>query len=466
MVMNTSDAAVSIDEESIQDVLSQSKQHDAVRVREILAKSLELKGLDIDDVSVLMMVDDEELLEELFITARTAKETIYGRRIVLFVPLYVSNECFNECLYCAFRFSNKEITRRTLTQEEIAHEVRILVEQGHKRVLLVAGEACSQNEPSYILNAIETIYATKSGPGEIRRINVNISPLDVDGFRELKAAKIGTYQLFQETYHRPTYEHMHAKGKKRDYEWRIGAIDRAMQAGIDDVGVGVLFGLYDWRFEVMALMQHIAHLEKEFGVGCHTISVPRMEPAMGSEVATSPPYPVSDIDFKKIIAIFRLAVPYTGMILSTRENPDMRRAALALGISQISAGSRTNPGGYLEDRRNDGQFSLGDHRPLDEVIRDVAALGYIPSFCTACYRLGRTGEDFMDLAKPGEIKLHCEPNAFSTFTEYLQDYGSPETKKVGEKLIDESLAGMEGKQKSRTETMVAKVRSGKRDVFV
>jgi 2-iminoacetate synthase len=313
---------------------------------------------------------------------------------------------------------------------------------------------------------LETIYATKSGTGEVRRVNVNIAPLDVDEFRELKAAKIGTYQLFQETYHRPTYEKVHVKGKKRDFDWRIGAIDRAMEAGIDDVGVGVLFGLYEWRFEVMALMQHIAHLERKFGVGCHTISVPRMEPAMGSDLASSPPHPVSDIDFKKIIAVFRLAVPYTGMILSTRENPDIRRAALAMGISQISAGSRTNPGGYLKEERDDGQFSLGDHRPLDEVIRDVASLGYVPSFCTACYRLGRTGEDFMDLAKPGEIKLHCEPNAFSTFTEYLQDYGSPETRAVGEKLIEDSLVDMEGKQKKITTGLVEKVRSGKRDVFV
>ena len=464
--MNISSAAASIDEGNIQDTLSISEKHDAVRVREILAKALELKGLEIGDVAVLMMVDDPELLEELFVTAKTVKETIYGKRIVLFVPLYISNQCYNECLYCAFRFSNKEIKRRTLTHEEIAHEVQILVEQGHKRILLVSGEARSKNDLSYVLRAIETIYATKSGPGEIRRINVNISPVDVDGFRELKAAKIGTYQLFQETYHRQTYAKVHVKGKKSDYDWRMGAIDRAMMAGIDDVGVGVLFGLYDWRFEVMALMQHIAHLEKEFGVGCHTISVPRMEPAMGCEVASSPPYPVSDIDFKKIIAILRLAVPYTGMILSTRENPDTRREALALGISQISAGSRTNPGGYLEETRENGQFSLGDHRPLDEVIRDVASMGYIPSFCTACYRLGRTGEDFMDLAKPGEIKLHCEPNAFSTFTEYLQDYASPETKSVGKKLIDESLAHMEGKQRRITEGMVEKVRSGERDIFV
>lgn len=460
------DAVVFIDEAKIGDALAACIDHDAVRVREILAKSLELKGLDSGDVAVLMAVDDPELLDELFLTAREVKETIYGRRLVLFAPLYVSNLCSNECLYCAFRSSNKEVKRRSLTQEEIAQEVCTLIEQGHKRILLVSGESYPQRGISYILDAIETIYATKSGNGEIRRINVNISPLDLEGFRELKAAKIGTYQLFQETYHRETYKKVHVRGEKSDFDWRISAMDRAMEAGIDDVGVGVLFGLYDWRFEVMALMQHIGHLEEKFGVGCHTISIPRMEPAIGCEIASNPPYPVSDIDFRKIIAIFRLAVPYTGMILSTRETPDTRREALALGISQISAGSRTNPGGYSEEEGNANQFSLGDHRPLDEVIRDVASLGYIPSFCTACYRLGRTGQDFMDLAKPGEIKYHCEPNAFSTFTEYLEDYASPETKKVGENLISGSLANMEPKQKKITTGLVEKVRSGKRDVFV
>jgi 2-iminoacetate synthase len=460
------DTIVSIDEGEIGDAMATCVDQDAIRVREILAKSMELKGLDSEDVAVLMAVDDPDLLDEIFVTARRAKETIYGRRLVLFAPLYVSNLCSNECLYCAFRSSNKEVKRRSLTQEEIAQEVRILIDQGHKRTLLVSGETYPQKGISYILDTIETIYATKSGNGEIRRINVNISPLNTEEFRELKAAKIGTYQLFQETYHRETYKKVHVRGEKRDYDWRISAMDRAMEAGIDDVGVGVLFGLYDWRFEVMALMQHIGHLEEKFGVGCHTISIPRMEPAVGCEIASNPPYPVSDIDFRKIIAIFRLAVPYTGMILSTRETPETRREAFALGISQISAGSRTNPGGYSEEEGDASQFSLGDHRPPDEVIRDIASLGYIPSFCTACYRLGRTGEDFMDLAKPGEIKYHCEPNAFSTFTEYLLDYASPETREVGEKLISESLATMEPKQKKITLRLVEKVRSGKRDVFV
>lgn len=464
--MTKENTAAYIDEAEIKVILATGSDRDTVRVREVLAKSREMKGLNINDVVVLMAISDPELLGELFHTAKNVKEDIYGKRLVLFAPLYISNLCSNECLYCAFRASNKEVKRRTLTQEEIAREVRILVEQGHKRTLLVSGSTYPREGLSYILNAIETIYGVKSGNGEIRRINVNISPLSVEGFRELKAAKIGTYQLFQETYHRETYSRVHMSGEKSDYDWRISAMDRAMEAGIDDVGIGVLFGLYDWRFEVMALMQHINHLEQKFGVGCHTISVPRMEPAISSEIASHPPHPVSDIDFKKLIAILRLAVPYTGMIMSTRETPDVRCKTFALGISQISAGSRTNPGGYYDDESDASQFSLGDHRPVDEVIRDAAFLGYIPSFCTACYRLGRTGGDFMDIAKPGEIKNHCNPNAMSTFTEYLEDYASPETKEVGERLIEELLEDMEEKPSKISLKLIENVRSGERDVFV
>jgi len=379
---------VPIREDEIDAVLSEGQVRDAGRVRAVLAKALELKGLDRHDVAALMSVSDPELLGELFSTARQVKEAIYGRRLVLFAPLYISNLCANECLYCAFRAQNKDVKRRALTQEEIAREVKILVEQGHKRILLVAGESYPREGFSYVLKSIETIYATRSGKGEIRRVNANVAPLTLDEFKELKAAKIGTYQLFQETYHRETYKKVHLRGKKVDYDWRISAMDRAMQAGIDDVGIGVLFGLADWRFEILALMQHIAHLEQRFGVGPHTISVPRLEPATGSTLASQPPNAVSDIDFRKIVAILRLAVPYTGIIMSTRETPNIRRETFALGVSQISAGSRTNPGGYAEDEKLDSsQFALGDHRPLDEVVRDISTLGYIPSFCTGCYRL-------------------------------------------------------------------------------
>jgi 2-iminoacetate synthase len=425
-----------------------------------------LNGLEAEDMAALMTVSDPELLAGLFAAAQHVKTEIYGRRLVLFAPLYVSNMCANECTYCAFRARNKALVRRALSQDEIARETRILVEQGHKRVLLVAGESYPSEGFSYVLKAIETVYSVVEDNGEVRRINANVAPLTLDEFRQLKAARIGTYQLFQETYHRPTYTSVHIAGRKKDFDWRVTAMDRAMQAGIDDVGIGVLFGLFDWRFELLALMQHIRHLEARFGIGPHTISVPRMEPATGSDIASQPPHPVSDIDFRKIVAILRLAIPYTGIIMSTRESAHIRRETFALGVSQISAGSRTNPGGYTDDERADAaQFCLGDHRPLDEVIRDVASLGYIPSFCTACYRLGRTGRDFMDLAKPGEIKEHCDPNALATFVEYLIDYASEETRLVGDALVERVLASMEAVPGQKAASMVARVRAGKRDVF-
>jgi len=456
-----------IDEAAIDEAMHSAATKDAVRVREILAKAGELKGLDMDEVAVLSSVSDPELLGELFGAARDAKEAIYGARLVLFAPLYISNLCSNDCLYCAFRVRNTELKRRVLTQEEIRHEVELLVDQGHKRVLLVAGEAYPKQQGfQYILDSIATVYDVKRGNGEIRRVNVNIAPLSVDDFRALKAAGIGTFQLFQETYHRETYRRMHVGGKKKDYDWRVTGMHRAMEAGIDDVGIGVLFGLADWRFEVLALMQHIRELERSYGVGPHTISMPRLEPASGSDIAEEPPMPVDDVDFRKLVAILRLAVPYTGMIMSTRETPNLRRETFALGVSQISAGSRTNPGGYAEDEKFDtAQFQLGDHRSLDEVIRDVAGLGYVPSFCTACYRLGRTGMDFMDLAKPGEIKHHCDPNALSTFLEYLLDYGSDSTRAIGESLIAQKTAEMDDVRRAHTEKMLAGVRAGDRDVL-
>ena len=456
---------VEIDERGIQETLKLYSQPDKNHVRTILAKAAEMKGLDALETAALMSVDEPELLQEMFETAQRVKETIYGKRLVLFAPLYVSNLCGNECTYCAFRARNKAVKRRVLTQAEIARETEILVRQGHKRVLLVAGEAYPAQGFQYILDAIDTIYSVKVGPGEIRRINVNVAPLTVEQFRQLKERKIGTYQIFQETYHRETYRRVHLAGKKRDYDWRITAMDRAMAAGIDDVGIGVLFGLYDWKFEILALMQHIRHLEDKFGVGPHTISVPRLEPATGSDMAANPPHPVSDLDFKKIVAILRLTVPYTGIIMSTRETAEMRRATFELGVSQISAGSRTNPGGYDEEGEDASQFSLGDHRSLDEVIRDVAKNGYIPSFCTGCYRLGRTGQDFMDLAKPGDIKAHCDPNGLSTFQEYLEDYASAETKRIGEETIRLALEKMEEVPRRRAERLVKMVKEGKRDVY-
>ena len=458
-----------INEAEIAATLKSAGQAEPQRVRGVLAKARELQGLDASEVAILMEARDPALLEEIFSAARDVKNEIYGNRLVLFAPLYISNFCKNECSYCAFRVRNKALKRRALTPAELAEETRVLINEGHKRVLLVAGESYPDGEGfNYVLKAIETVYATRSGNGEIRRINVNVAPLTLEEFRLLKGAKIGTYQLFQETYHRETYAAVHQAGPKRDYDWRVTAFDRAMDAGIDDVGVGVLFGLYDWKFEMLALQQHIRHLEQTFGVGPHTISVPRLEPAVGSDLAEAPPHAVSDTDFRKIVAILRLAVPYTGIIMSTRENAATRRATFELGVSQISAGSRCDPGGYATrgDSYTSEQFQLGDHRSLDEVVRDVASLGYTPSFCTACYRLGRTGADFMDLAKPGLIKHHCGPNALSSCMEYLLDYATAETRSVGERLVTDELQAQEGSVRQIATRLVGEVRQNKRDVFV
>ena len=466
--MITHERADFICEQEIEGILTHRQSPKPAQVRELLVKAKEMHGLSMDEVSRLSFVESPELLQEIFSAAKQIKEEIYGSRLVLFAPLYVSNRCANECTYCAFRATNTSLKRRTLTQEEIAEETRILIRQGHKRVLIVSGEALPPQGFQYLIDSIVTVYNTKIGPGEIRRVNVNLAPQTTDRFRQLKEADIGTFQLFQETYHRPTYAEVHLKGTKRDYDWRATAFDRAMDAGIDDVGMGVLFGLYDWRFEMLAMMQHFRHLEQKYGVGPHTISFPRIEPAVGSEIASQPPHAVSDADFLKMIAIMRLAVPYTGMIMSTRETAEVRRKTLALGISQISAGSRTDPGGYKdgEGDPNGSQFQLGDHRTVEEVVSDVVSLGYLPSFCTACYRMGRTGQDFMDLAKPGEIKYHCHPNALSTFQEYLCDYASPQAKSAGEKLISIELQHMDGQQTACALPMLNQVRRGERDVFV
>ncbi len=454
-----------INEQKVWDALENNQNPDPSRIREILARATEMKGLTLDEVAVLTCIQEPEMLEELYNTANRVKDTIYGKRLVLFAPLYISNLCANECLYCAFRASNKGINRHALSQEHIAREVEVLIKQGHKRILLVAGESYPKEGLQYVLDSVKTIYSVKSEHGEIRRVNVNVAPLTTDEFKQLKSTNIGTYQIFQETYHRETYAKVHKGGKKKDYNWRVWALHRAMEAGIDDVGIGVLFGLFDYRFEILAMIQHINELEDKFGVGPHTISVPRMEPATNSDMASNPPYPVSDADFKKIVAILRLAVPYTGIIMSTRETAKMRRETFAMGVSQISAGSKTNPGGYEEEDDVSGQFSLGDHRSLDEVIRDVAAMGYIPSFCTACYRLGRTGQDFMDLAKPGDIKLHCGPNAVSSFKEYLQNFASPETVEVGNQLIQQTIGNMSGVARQRAEKLVKRVEAGRDDVY-
>lgn len=460
-----------IDDTKIEDMLEKAKNPPPQRVREIIDKARELKGLVPEEVAVLLQTQDDELISLILQTAHKIKEDIYGNRLVLFAPLYVANHCANNCLYCGFRRDNKELNRVALTMEQITKEVQVLEREGHKRLLMLCGEHPGRSSLDYFTEAIETAYAVKTEHGgEIRRINVEVAPLSVDEYKQLKKTGIGTCVLFQETYHHETYKTMHPSGPKKDYTNRLTAMHRAQEGGINDVGLGALFGLYDYKFEVIGLLLHALQLEQDCGVGPHTISVPRLEPAFNAPAAIKPPRPVSDHDFKKLVAIIRMAVPYTGMILSTREAPALRSEVFALGISQISAGSRTNPGGYQDDTSDAfraAQFNLGDTRTLDDVILDITERGHIPSFCTACYRLGRTGKDFMDLAKPGLIQKFCQINALFTFKEYLLDYASPQTREAGEELIQRMLdkTFRTSRKKMVTERLM-KIQEGKRDVYI
>jgi len=447
--------------------LAFGKEPDDSTVDNVLNKALKLKGLDLKEASVLLQIKKPHQLKKLLQTANIVKQQIYGNRLVLFAPLYIGNQCSNNCLYCAFRRDNKTLKRANLTIPQIEQEVKTLLEQGHKRLLMLCGE--TEELPfDYFLEAIRTAYRVRVGNSYVRRINVEIAPVEVEDFARLKAEKIGTYVCFQETYDQELYKKYHPSGKKADYEYRLFAMDRAMLGGIDDVGIGALFGLADYRFEVLALMEHAGHLEKVFGCGCHTVSVPRIEPAEGAPLSRNVPYPVSDEDFKKLVAVIRVSLPYTGIILSTRESEALRTELFHYGVSQISAGSRTNPGAYSShDNTNTGsQFSLGDHRSLDEVISALIDDEYIPSFCTGCYRKGRVGQDFMDLAKPGLIKQFCFPNAVFTFKEYLDDYASPETKAKGYRLIEKLLNQAENKTlRSRMEEVLSRIGNGERDVY-
>ncbi len=465
-----------IDHDRIATELDGDLDADKTLVREILCKAKELHGISHRDVLILLKVHDPALTQELFETAKYVKEQIYGNRLVLFAPLYISNLCNNECLYCAFRNQNQTLPRRALSLEEIKAETVSLIEQGHKRILLVAGESYPKDGMDYVINAINTIYnaRSKQKTGNIRRVNVNIAPLPVDDYRKLKDAGIGTYQLFQETYHEATYKKLHIRGPKSHYDKRLQAISNAITAGLTDVGIGVLFGLYDYRYEILAMLSHIAYLESEFGMGPHTISVPRLEPAHNSPLSAHPPHALSDDDFKKVIAVLRLAIPYTGIILSTRESSAMRKDAFELGISQISAGSKTNPGGYHAGPTNSnedaGQFTVGDTRPLAEVIKDMVKTRHIPSFCTGCYRLGRVGSDFMDLAKPGLIRQHCLPNAIFTFAEYLEDFAEGdagrELYESGYQLIEEMLTDFpDTRLQARIRSTINHIRRGERDIY-
>lgn len=416
-------------------------KHDKALITEILAKAKLEKGLSHREASVLLACDIPELNEEIFALAKKIKDDFYGDRIVLFAPLYLSNYCVNGCVYCPYHAKNKHIARKKLTQEDIKREVIALQDMGHKRLALETGEDPVNNPIEYVLESIKTIYSIKHKNGAIRRVNVNIAATTVENYRKLKEAGIGTYILFQETYHKESYEQLHPTGPKHNYAYHTEAMDRAMEGGIDDVGCGVLFGLEKYRYEFAGLLMHAEHLEARFGVGPHTISVPRIRRADDIDPSTFD-NGIDDDTFAKIVACIRIAVPYTGMIVSTRESQACREKVLQLGISQISGGSRTSVGGYAEKEapeENSSQFDVSDNRSLDEVVNWLMKLGFVPSFCTACYREGRTGDRFMSLCKSGQISNCCLPNALMTLKEYLCDYASDDTKQVGDKLIHEQL---------------------------
>ncbi|HOP25623.1 MAG TPA: [FeFe] hydrogenase H-cluster radical SAM maturase HydG [Candidatus Sabulitectum sp.] len=466
--MDTTGLNSFIPADEIESILSKTADPDRVRVRDIIAKSLDKQRLEPEETAVLINTSDPELVEEIKQGARDLKTKVYGNRIVLFAPLYIGNDCVNDCTYCGFRCSNRETLRKTLSLEELQREVEVLEDRGHKRLILVYGEH-SRYDARFIHDTVRKVYSVKRGHGEIRRVNINAAPLDEEGYRLVKSAGIGTYQIFMETYHEPTYARVHPSGPKSSFLWRLHGLDRAFRAGIDDVGIGALLGLYKWQFEVMGLLYHTIHFEETFGVGPHTISFPRIEPALGSELTRHVPHQVSDEDFKKLVAILRLSVPYTGLILTCREPVELRNEVLAFGVSQIDAGSDIGVGAYAtQDPENakKSQFVLADGRSLDQVIGELAEAGYLPSFCTACYRAGRTGEHFMEFAVPGFVKRYCTPNAALTLLEYLNDYASPETREKGLAQLQAELDSLpEGSEKNALLERIRKVNAGERDLY-
>ena len=457
-----------IDHQEILDTLAYADQNkDNVElIDQILNKARERKGLSHREASVLLACEIPEKIQELYALAEQIKKDFYGNRIVIFAPLYLSNYCVNGCLYCPYHAVNRHIPRKKLTQEEVEKEVIALQDMGHKRLAIEAGEDPVNNPIEYILECINTIYSIKHKNGAIRRVNVNIAATTVENYRKLKEAGIGTYILFQETYHKESYEKLHPVGPKHNYAYHTEAMDRAMEGGIDDVGLGVLFGLELYRYEFAGLLMHAEHLEAVHGVGPHTISVPRIRRADDIDPSAFD-NGIDDDTFAKIVACIRIAVPYTGMIVSTRENQKCRERVLGLGISQISGGSRTSVGGYCEPEPEDedsSQFEVSDNRTLDQVVNWLMRLGYIPSFCTACYREGRTGDRFMSLCKAGQIQNCCHPNALMTLQEYLEDYASPDTKAIGEALIHREMANIP-KEKVRQIALdhIKHIKMGERD---
>ena len=441
-----------IDEPQVHQLLKDSASASAAEIERIVAKAAELKGLDLPEVAALIQLEDKELLQKLFSTALAVKERIYGKRLVLFAPLYLSSYCVNDCAYCGYHISGDAVRKR-LTMDEIREEAQALEEMGHKRLMIDMGEDPVRTPIQYVLDAMKTIYETVEKKGSIRRINVQIAATTVDEYKMLKKAGIGTYVLFQETFHRETYAKMH-RGPKADYDWHTTALDRAMEGGIDDIGTGVLYGLYDYRFEVVAQMMFVKHLEQKWGFGPHTISMPRMRMAESVDIKKFPYIPTDD-QFKKIVAVLRLAVPYTGMIISTREEPKLRDEIIDLGISQLSAGSCVGVGGYKA--RLDA---------IKNGMRYICEAGYIPSYCTACYRAGRTGDRFMKLARTGKIQTTCLPNAILTLKEYLVDYATPETRLIGEKVIEKNLVEIPNESiREKVIEELKKIESGVRDLY-
>jgi len=463
-----------IDEPLVYRLLKEQSAAPHEEIERIVAKAAELKGLELPEVAALIQLEDKELLQKVFDTALAIKERIYGKRLVLFAPLYLSSYCANDCAYCGYHVSGDAVRKR-LTMDEIREEVEALEEMGHKRLMVDMGEDPVRTPIQYVLDAMKTIYETFEMKGSIRRINVQIAATTVDEYKMLKKAGIGTYVLFQETFHRETYAKVH-RGPKADYDWHTTALDRAMEGGIDDIGTGVLYGLYDYRFEVVAQMMFVKHLEKKWGFGPHTISMPRLRMATSVDLDKFPHIPTDD-QFKKIVAVLRLAVPYTGMIISTREEPELRDEIIDLGISQLSSGSCVGVGGYkarLDAMKsgltvipdNTPQFEVHDARTPDEVLRYICETGYIPSYCTACYRKGRTGDRFMKLARTGKIQTICLPNALLTLKEYLMDYASPETRTIGEKVIEKNLAEVPDLViQEQTRQELKKIEGGTRDLY-
>lgn len=457
-----------IDHQEILDTLEYANANKGNRelISGLIERARDCKGLTHREAALLLECDDPDLVEQMYHVAKEIKQKFYGNRIVMFAPLYLSNYCINGCVYCPYHAKNKHIRRKKLTQEEIRQEVIALQDMGHKRLALETGEDPKNNPIEYVLESIKTIYSIKHKNGAIRRVNVNIAATTVENYRKLKEAGIGTYILFQETYNKESYEKLHPTGPKSDYDYHTEAMDRAMEGGIDDVGCGVLFGLDTYHYDFVGLLMHAEHLEARFGVGPHTISVPRICPADDIDTADFSNAVPDDV-FQKIVAVIRIAVPYTGMIISTRESPKCREKVLDLGISQISGGSRTSVGGYVEEEAeedNSSQFDVSDRRTLDEVVNWLLELGYIPSFCTACYREGRTGDRFMSLVKTGQIANCCHPNALMTLKEYLEDYASADTRAKGLKVIERELQNV-GRERTREicERHLKEIEEGKRD---